>query len=128
MIVLQSKAPFLQLLLALLLVGCGSDSGDSSKIRALCRDYEQLCDPSCDKKTFRSCYVDTEMFPGPNHDLFKHCYAVHVGNTCHPCQQIFSLNFGGSMRSVSCEDFQQALARKNRDCNGCLEKYGTSPR
>ena len=100
---------------------------DDASIKRRCEKLADLCDPACIEKKFRACYVDTELFPNKPYDLFKHCHAVHVGDTCTPCSQIFSLNFGGAMRDVGCEEFHRALVRKNKQCGDCLVRLGDAP-
>ncbi len=117
------------LLVTSLSLGC-TDSGpiDSSKIHSKCLEYDSICDATCIDGRFKVCYVDTELFgkDGP-YDVQKMCHGMHYGNTCPPCEQNFTLNFGGAMRNVSCEEFHQALARKDKLCSGCLKKIGEGP-
>jgi hypothetical protein len=40
---------------------------------------------------------------------------------------IYSINFGGVMRQVSCEDFLATIDRKNNECGNCLKVYGDAP-
>lgn len=116
--------------LTALLIAAGCSSGppiDEGAIRSTCRKFESLCDPTCMEKKFRSCWVDSEMFPTAPHEVFKHCYGMHTGNLCHPCEQNFTVNFGGAMRDLSCEEFMRSLGRKNKECGGCLKKFGDGP-
>lgn len=122
---ISSLAYFVSLILFL---GCQKAPLESkAEIEARCSKLTKLCDPGCLEKKFRVCYIDSELFPEGPYNLYKHCHAVHVGNTCAPCEQIFSLNFGGSMRPVSCQEFFETLNRKNASCNNCLKKLGRDP-
>lgn len=116
------------LLFSFLFFGCQQSAPvNKTEIKASCDKLSKYCDPGCLVKKFRACYIDTDLFPSGPYDLYKHCHGVHVGNTCTPCEQIFSLNFGGSMRPVSCQEFFETLSRKNSSCDNCLKKFGDSP-
>ena len=109
-------------ILVVSLISCATnDQIDERLIARTCREIEQRCDPGCIGGTLRDCYVDTTLFPEAPYDPFKHCHALHVGNHCAPCTHIFSVNFGGAMRDVGCEEFHRAIERKNRQCGGCLK-------
>lgn len=92
-----------------------------------CSELEGLCETKCSQRKFRSCYVDKKRFGNGPYDVTKQCHGVHVGDMCYPCDQIFSLSFGGAMRAVSCEEFVQSLLRKNKECGGCLKAVGEVP-
>lgn len=112
-----------------LLSGCNTSSPpDERFVASTCREYGSLCDATCLERRFKVCYVDTDLFGnnGP-YDVQKMCHAMHYGNTCPPCEQHFTLNFGGAMRNVSCQEFHKALARKNKQCSNCLKKVGEGP-
>lgn len=106
-------------------IGCTREANlDQHEIDRKCAEIQMACDPTCLEQRLKVCYVDPEIYgPGP-YNVFKNCHAIHVGNNCPPCSHTFSLNFGGAMRSVSCQEFFRAIARKNNECGSCLKKIG----
>ena len=100
--------------------GCKNTEGQDFAA-AKCKEWDGgECSQNCQDGDFRFCYVD----PANTHGAIiwrKHCHAVYVGRTCPPCTHVFALNFGGAMRKVSCEEFYESIARKNRDCSNCLQ-------
>ena len=120
----------LAFLLSLAIFSCKAQHQSSGEqYHERCQTITTACEPNCLEKTFRACFIDSKLFPKGPYDIINNCHAVHVGNLRAPCQQLFSVNFGGSMRAVSCEEFFSALDRKNNDkaCDGCLEQIGDSP-
>ncbi len=86
-----------------------------SKIR------KESCRGSCkdgERGKFTQCYIDPQ-YAGKMR--WRDCYALHVGYSCPPCQELFSTNFGGSFKSISCEYFYTAIERKNKRCSNCLQ-------
>lgn len=117
------------LLVVSALVSCSSGPSPEElrSFKLKCQSIQQLCNPRCMERRFRSCWVDSKLFPNEPTDIFQHCHATHVGSVCPPCEQKFSLNYGGVMREVACEDFLASIARKNKSCGNCLQKYGDAP-
>ena len=115
-------------LLVALLCSC-ADKSEKFIVPAqsMCKELESMCETKCSQKRFKSCYVDTKLFGAGPYDVTKSCHGVHVGDMCYPCDQIFSLNFGGAMRKVACEEFVQTLLKKNASCSGCLKAVGEPP-
>lgn len=120
----------LSFLLLFILLSCNrKNQSNTEQYRERCQKLTAECQPTCEEKTFRTCFIDTKLFPTGPYSLIDNCHAVHVGSLCAPCEQLFSVNFGGAMRGVSCEEFFSAIDRKNKDksCNGCLKQFGDSP-
>ena len=112
----------------MLLGGCpGNSELSNEEARTLCSTANDGCMDKCTSRQFNTCYIDRELFPEGPYDMVTHCYATHVGEMCYPCTHRYSVSFGGSLRTVSCDEFVQSLHRKNRQCGDCLMKYGESP-
>jgi len=116
-------------LAALSLDGCSKQGIiDQAEIERRCSELSKVCKKGCSGGDFKACYVDTSLFGDrESYDVRKECHGVHVGNTCEPCKHIFSLNFGGAMREVSCKTFLEAIEKQDSDCGGCMKKVGWSP-
>lgn len=120
---------FFAIVVFLLLVSCSrTPQIDQIKIKQRCEALEQSCKVDCQDGEFKVCYVDTALFGDKDqYDVRAECHGMHVGSLCKPCNNIFSLNFGGSMRQVSCHDFFEAIEKQNQECGGCIKKVGSSP-
>ena len=63
-----------------------------------------------------------QKFLNLQYTVRDHCHAVAVGKTCPPCEQLFALNYAGSLQEVSCEEFFKSIEKKNKICDNCLKK------
>ena len=107
----------------LILLGCESDSAISEQAKRECREFlDGLdCQENCEGEPYTYCYVDPENARGRT-DWRKDCHGVAVGEQCEPCRRIFSVNFGGAFRKVTCAEFFDSIERKNRQCDNCLQR------
>ena len=119
----KMKKTFLILLLfSLCFYSCTQSSEVSfENIDKKCAKETRQCEKDCRHGDFRWCYIDPKYISRPP-TVRKNCYGTHVGRTCPPCKNIYVLNFGGSMRKVSCKEFYKSLQKKNRQCGDCLQK------
>ena len=128
--VLLNRAGLASVLLAGSLWACHhEDTNTNQLILQKCNYIQAQCkaEPCSDGK-FSSCYADTSLFGDKeSYDVRRECHGVHVGSICPPCSNTFTLNFGGAMREVSCQEFLAAIEKQNRDCGNCIKKVGWSP-
>ncbi len=90
-------------------------------VKAAClRATKDFCKKGCTGGEFRECYANTSKLKGPI-DWQADCYAVRVGKTCEPCEQIFAVSGGGNFGEVSCEYFYSSIEKRNKDCDFCLK-------
>lgn len=93
------------------------------EVKARCAEEKnKVCQPSCKDGEYRYCYGYREDFKRSDFFMRRDCLAIHVGRNCEPCEDIYSVNFGGSMKGVSCEAFYDTLYKRDKECNGCLKK------
>ena len=104
------------------LTACREPAGKeySPKIIANCQKWETpVCEEGCKDGIYRYCYID-KKYANEKFRVRDHCYAVHVGRTCQPCENLFALNFGGALTPVKCQEFFQSIEDKNKKCDNCL--------
>lgn len=124
-------------ILAILLVSMGifflsCQSSDPAKEAAKkrCEESTPVCHTKCrgsEQGFHRYCYAKKSLSSGAV-DFAADCVGLHVGRSCQPCEEIYSVNFAGALREVSCERFHTELIHYNKRCGGCLKRIQLSTR
>ena len=114
---------FLACLLPIFSASCQSRERVYSKIvTERCAKDRSNCSKDCQGKTFRYCYYYPEKLNKPQFDIRTDCLGLHVGKSCSPCEDIYTLNFGAALQQVSCEEFYSSLYARDKECNSCIKK------
>jgi len=129
MVLAKSKFRGLHLLVSLLclfpLSSCEkpSDPEGDKQVTQRCReDLTNLCSIPCKgEEDFRYCYYNPEHADEEHFAIRAYCFAVLVGRSCEPCERLYTLNLGGSMREVSCENFYMAIDKRKIECPECVK-------
>ena len=87
-----------------------------------CEKDRQNCSKDCQGKTFRYCYYYPDKANKPAFDIRTDCIGLHVGKSCSPCEDIYTLNFGAALQQVSCQEFYNSLYIRDKECKSCIKK------
>lgn len=116
--------------LGVFFLSCQSPDPAREAAKKKCEESTPVCNTSCrgsEQGFHRYCYAKKSLSSGAV-DFAVDCVGLHVGKTCHPCEEIYSVNFAGALREVSCERFHIELIHYNQRCGGCLKRNKLSTR
>ncbi len=130
-----SRLPFMTAVISLLVfaallgtAGCEGGRGtpekkptDTAFVKQHCAEDKKMpCRENCkDEGKFGYCYKDKNRDTKAV-DINWHCYGIHLGKTCKPCENVYTINFAGAMNTVTCEEFYAYIGDKNKRCGNCL--------
>ena len=103
-------------------LSCTKESDVSNNIKLRCKELtSRACDPDCEGGKFNKCHYDgRQPFDNKSFEASsarERCVAMHVGSNCAPCENIFALNFAGAIREVGCEEYLEAIDKRNKNCD-----------
>jgi hypothetical protein len=91
--------------------------------------------PECQDGFGKNCYFDSTLHNASDLKVEIHmpratekvCFALESFASCHSCYHHYFLRKGDDLVRVSGEEFERAIAEKNKSCNNCLQFVQSGP-
>ena len=91
--------------------------------------------PECQDGFGKNCYFDSTLHKASDLKVEIHmpreteraCFALESFGSCHTCYHHYFLRKGDDLVPVSGDEFERAIADKNKSCNNCLQFVQSGP-
>ncbi len=91
--------------------------------------------PECQDGFGKNCYFDSTLHKASDlkvdihmpRETEKVCFALESFSSCHSCYHRYFLRKGDDLVPVRGEEFERAIAEKNKSCNNCLQFVQSGP-
>ena len=105
-------------------------NGIDKDIADKCKEESRVtCDEMCVDGFGQDCYFDSTQYSKAKlksdevlpEETKAACFAIRSYSECGSCYKKFELKESGGFKEVSCEEFYQAIKKRNKNCNNCVD-------
>ena len=110
------------------IISCSDGKQYSKRVIGLCRNESKIeCNPDCLDGSGATFYYDSRQYKfdgwigtSVTEEHKKASFGIHSSSVCGDCYNRFELKEDNKLKSVTCEEFFQAVEDYDKLCNNCV--------